>query len=82
MTAEITRRDFLNGVAIGAGAGLLLPGQLIAQPLSSADGMQTVSDYYPPTLTGMRGSHKGSYEVAHALAWDGQKPSDYHELDE
>ena len=82
MTAESTRRDFLSGVAIGAGAGLLLPGQLIAQPLSSEDGMQAVSDYYPPTLTGMRGSHKGSYEVAHALAWDGQKPSDYHELDE
>ena len=50
MTAEITRRDFLNGVAIGAGAGLLLPGQLIAQPLRSEDGMQAVSDYYPPTL--------------------------------
>ena len=82
MTTEITRRDFLNGVAIGAGAGLLLPGQLIAQPLRSEDGMQAVSDYYPPTLTGMRGSHKGSYEVAHALAWDGKKPSDYHELDE
>ena len=82
MTTEITRRDFLNGVAIGAGAGLLLPGQLIAQPLRSEDGMQAVSDYYPPTLTGMRGSHKGSYDVAHALAWDGKKPSDYHELDE
>jgi len=82
MTTEITRRDFLNGVAIGAGAGLLLPGQLIAQPLRSEDGIQAVSDYYPPTLTGMRGSHKGSYEVAHALAWDGKKPSDYHELDE
>ena len=82
MTTEITRRDFLNGVAIGAGAGLLLPGQLIAQPLRSEDGMQAVSDYYPPTLTGMRGSHEGSYEVAHALAWNGQKPSSYEELDE
>ncbi|MDB2554897.1 NAD(P)/FAD-dependent oxidoreductase, partial [Porticoccaceae bacterium] len=36
----------------------------------------------PPTLTGMRGSHEGSYEVAHALAWNGQKPSSYEELDE
>lgn len=25
------------------------------------------SCYYPPTLTGMRGSHDGAYEVAHAL---------------
>ncbi len=25
--------------------------------------------YYPPGLTGLRGSHPGSYEVAHALAW-------------
>jgi spermidine dehydrogenase len=30
----------------------------------------------------MRGSHKGSYEVAHALAWKGQKPAHYEELDE
>jgi len=40
------------------------------------------STYYPPTLTGMRGSHAGSYEVAHALAWQGQKPDTYESLDE
>ena len=38
--------------------------------------------YYPPTLTGMRGSHEGSYEVAHALSWRGEKPADYQSLDE
>jgi spermidine dehydrogenase len=38
--------------------------------------------YYPPALTGMRGSHDGSFEVAHALAWRGEKPSDYTSLDE
>jgi len=27
---------------------------------------------YPPLRTGMRGSHAGSFEVAHALAWSGQ----------
>ena len=40
------------------------------------------SGYYPPTETGMRGSHEGSYEVAHALSWRGQKPSAYRALDE
>ena len=38
--------------------------------------------YYPPTLTGLRGSHEGSFEVAHALAWNGQRPSEYQTLDE
>ena len=40
------------------------------------------SDYYPPTLTGMRGSHEGSYEVAHELAWRGNKPERYEALNE
>ena len=30
----------------------------------------------------MRGSHPGSFEVAHALAWQGQKPEEYAPLDE
>jgi spermidine dehydrogenase len=30
----------------------------------------------------MRGSHEGSFEVAHALAWRGEKPSHYQALDE
>jgi spermidine dehydrogenase len=30
----------------------------------------------------MRGSHEGSYEVAHALSWRGEKPADYQLLDE
>ncbi len=30
----------------------------------------------------MRGSHEGSYEVAHALAWSGQKPDNHQLLDE
>jgi|TARA_B110000902_G_scaffold266875_1_gene356615 spermidine dehydrogenase len=82
MASKITRRDFLNGVAIGAGASLLMPGQLIAQPAGSIAAKKSPGDYYPPTLTGMRGSHEGSYEVAHALAWNGQKPSSYEDLDE
>ena len=82
MALKITRRDFLNGMAIGAGAGLLMPGQVIGQTTASLASGKLPGDYYPPTLTGMRGSHEGSYEVAHALAWNGQKPSSYEELDE
>ncbi len=82
MALKITRRDFLNGVAIGAGTSLLMPGQLLAQSAGFTATNKFPSDYYPPTLTGMRGSHEGSYEVAHALAWNGQKPAVYQELDE
>ena len=38
-------------------------------------GAQTPA-YYPPTRTGMRGSHPGSYEVAHALARQGAQFDD------
>ena len=67
----IARRDFLNGIAVGVGgamAGRLLarvPG--IEQMLEAAGISQDEPGYYPPALTGMRGSHDGSYEVSHAL---------------
>jgi spermidine dehydrogenase len=61
MDRNITRRDFLNGIAVGIGAiG-------IAGRASGATFAQDQPGYYPPTLTGMRGSHDGSYEYAHAL---------------
>ena len=57
----ITRRDFLNGIAVGvAGASLLGASR-------RGEGAQLSSDYYPPALTGLRGSHAGSFEVAHQL---------------
>lgn len=72
----ITRRDFLNGVALTVGASLV-PRELLAQdsgPDSSpqeyflSKGIsQHDPRYYPPELIGMRGSHPGSYEVAHSL---------------
>jgi len=77
MKYKITRRDFMNGVAVGAGATLLAPYELFAQ---TAPGESTV--YYPPTLTEMRGNHPGSFEVSHALAWNGEKPAEYLKLDE
>jgi spermidine dehydrogenase len=53
---DITRRDFLNGVALTIATGLTPAAQIAAQPLR-----------YPPALTGMRGHHAGSFEVGHDL---------------
>ncbi len=59
MGRPIARRDFLNGVAVGIG----LAGSAEAAAASSQDS----SGYYPPALTGLRGSHPGSFDVAHSL---------------
>ena len=74
----------MNGVAIGAGVGVVAPASLWAQDpeRSLKTAAELGPNHYPPTLTGLRGSHEGSYEVAHALAWRGEKPSDYVALDE
>ena len=67
MDRAITRRDFLNGVAIGVGgaiAGRALPE---ISWLAATGITQDAPGYYPPALTGMRGSHDGSFEVSHAL---------------
>ena len=60
---HISRRDFINGVALSVAAGSTLsPIELLA--MTTNEGAP-----YPPALTGMRGSHPGSFEVAHALSW-------------
>ena len=65
LTQPITRRDFLNGIAISTlGATLPFPLKVLASDFGSSE--------YPPILTGLRGSHIGSFEVAHALAWQGK----------
>ncbi|WP_262500872.1 NAD(P)-binding protein [Pseudohalioglobus sediminis] len=88
MKKSIKRRDFLNGAAIAIAAGSTLPARsLIASdsveqllPTPASDGLG--KKYYPPTRTGIRGSHNGSFEIAHDLAWRGNKPEQYSELDE
>jgi len=60
---SITRRDFLNGAAMTAGTAAWLLS--MEEPVQAAQ--QDASGYYPPALTGMRGSPDGSFEVAHAL---------------
>ena len=76
MKHKITRRDFLNGAALSVAATAIAP-------YSSFSIGNTVNgkDYYPPTLTGMRGSHKGSFEAAHALVMGGQRPNEYEPVD-
>src|ERR1700733_2677788 len=66
---SMTRRDFLNGVAIAVGgaiAGDLAP-EFIAAAVAAERAVQDAAGYYPPTLTGLRGSYPGSFETAHAL---------------
>ena len=63
---SITRRDFLNGVAIAIAAGLT-PMQQLAFASEYTKKAILGDDYYPPKLTGLRGSHDGSFEPSHML---------------
>ena len=68
MDQPITRRDFLNGIAVGAAAAA--SGPLLGAVPSAAElppAAQDAFGYYPPLLTGLRGNHPGSFEDAHAL---------------
>jgi spermidine dehydrogenase len=73
MDRPITRRDFMNGAAMVIGAAML--------PHASASGATNLPEpqndpgYDPPGKTGLRGSHPGSFEIAHSLRdgtfWEG-----------
>jgi spermidine dehydrogenase len=65
MHCSITRRDFLNGVALSIAAAILPAPRLAAFAAESAP--ESSPDYYPPALTGLRGSHPGAFEAAHSL---------------
>ena len=73
MYREITRRDFVNGVGVAVTGALIAPGWLSA--LEGTPYGSGAQENYPPARTGMRGSHPGSFEVAHALR-DGRTWSD------
>ena len=64
MRRPIRRRDFLNGIALTVGGAL---GPQLAAGFETEHIAETSPDYYPPVLTGMRGSHEGSFEVAHQV---------------
>jgi spermidine dehydrogenase len=67
MGRRITRRDFLNGVAVGIGALGSTGLTELASSESQGDGTSHSPGFYPPALEGMRGSQPGVYDVAHAL---------------
>ncbi|MCP5060155.1 MAG: NAD(P)-binding protein [bacterium] len=62
MDRPISRRHFLQGSAVAVAGGLL--------PKRASANEATPQTTYPPALTGLRGSHVGSFEVAHDLAWN------------
>ncbi|NQY10012.1 MAG: NAD(P)/FAD-dependent oxidoreductase [Flavobacteriales bacterium] len=62
--SKITRRDFINGTLMAAGATMLPIGCTNDAVINKLDPL-----YYPPALTGLRGSHAGSNTHAHARAW-------------
>src|SRR5271156_3521753 len=65
MDARITRRDFLNGVALTVGAAAIPP-EMWAAAASDLEA-QDAAGYYPPAKTGLRGSHVGSFEAMHRV---------------
>ncbi len=88
MHVGITRRDWLNGLALTLGAELLGcqgRGKAGSAQVGSAQvsatagaGARAPLPPGPPALVGVRGSHEGAFEAAHRLrdgaAWDGGKP--------
>ncbi len=91
MSKSLKRRDFMNGMAFTLAGAALAPRTLLADSIGQANGLvygqvsgqqNLPADYYPPTSNGIRGSHKGSYEVAHDMAWRGAKPEHYIDVDE
>ena len=65
--SKITRRDFINGALVTAGSSMLsleANGQAAMAALDPS--------YYPPARTGLRGSHPGSNDYAHARVWAGR----------
>ena len=79
MGAHVTRRDFMNGVALTAGAALI-PQEMWAAAAADLEG-QDARGYYPPAKTGLRGDHPGAFEAMHRVRdgafWeDAPKPTD------
>ena len=77
MHRKITRRDFLDGVAVSVGSSILAASTPWLRGFGIADSSfapEKDSSYYPPALMGMRGNHDGSYTSAHSLRdgefWD------------
>jgi len=79
MDCAISRRDFLNGVGVAIGASLLPACSKSGEPMTAGP-----VAYYPPAETGLRGSHPGSFEAAHATVqgrqWEAEKSDEHYDL--
>ena len=62
MKRPISRRDFLHAGAVSA----------LTPAIARASSPARTDTYYPPALTGLRGSHEGSFEAAHELGREGR----------
>jgi len=83
MDLDITRRDFIHDISLASLGLTLSTGVLAETPTDTLRGNpESAATYYPPTRTGMRGSHPGAFEVAHALAREGKKFPEPADLDE
>jgi spermidine dehydrogenase len=69
MGRKITRRDFLDGVAVTAGASLFSAGAPWLR--AAADTSSAMPAVYPPAQHGLHGDFEGIFSVAHSLR-DGQ----------
>jgi len=75
MHRKISRRDFLNGVAVGVG-GVLAGDALLSYADDAPYAPEKASDYYPPAKQGMRGNHDGSFTYAHRMRDGGSADED------
>ncbi|MEM8943355.1 MAG: twin-arginine translocation signal domain-containing protein, partial [Pseudomonadota bacterium] len=90
MGKRITRRDLLQdtglaalGLGVSASLGAAVSLSDSKSPSASGPGAPAPSALdYPPVRTGLRGSHPGAYEAAHALAREGRSFPDPTDLDE
>jgi spermidine dehydrogenase len=77
LSGKISRRDFLNGTQIAIGTSMLSPFQSVLGSANSE--FSLADDYYPPSLTGLRGSHDGSWEVMHSRVLGKKWPTTSYE---
>ena len=80
MNRPITRRDFVGGVGVAISGSMAWHWSEARTPEASY--RHQGADAYPPVRTGMRGSHEGSFEVAHQMRdgtrWDSSEDSGEH----
>jgi spermidine dehydrogenase len=92
MDRKIPRRDFLNGFAVAVGGSVALKNATwldafgapapVGAAATEIPQQQNLTTYYPPSLTGFRGTTDKVMEVGHGLRdgneWSAPTPDDEH----